>query len=110
MLKSLEIERLRGIRQGRIDDFAPLSVLVGQNGSGKSTVLDALLIGCSANVGQAIGTAVQRRTNINFAAPWLLWRGGREKAKRPALWWTPTTASDGRQLMIELSPYDGSER
>ncbi|MEZ4434380.1 MAG: AAA family ATPase [bacterium] len=97
MLKSLEIERLRGIRQGRIENFAPLSVLVGQNGSGKSTVLDALLIAGSQQIGPAIGQAVQRRTTLDFAAPWLLWRGG--GSDEPA---RVTLGTEQRTFWIEI--------
>lgn len=77
MIESVQIERLRGIRSGRVDGLAPLTVLVGQNGSGKSTVLDALLIGCSSDLNAAIIQAVQRRPNIDFGAPWLVWQAGR---------------------------------
>lgn len=82
MIESVEIEHLRGIRSGRVDGLAPLTVLVGQNGSGKSTVLDALLIGCSHDTGQAVVKAVGRRATIDFAAPWLLWRAGRDVLAR----------------------------
>lgn len=80
MIESVEIERLRGIRRGRVDGLAPLTVLVGQNGSGKSTVLDALLIGCSRDIGSAVVQAVQRRSHVDFATPWLFWRAGRDKS------------------------------
>ena len=44
MLSSLEIENFKGIKSGKITDLAQVNVLVGRNNSGKSTVLDALLL------------------------------------------------------------------
>lgn len=42
MITAIEIENFRGIKKGRIDDFKRINLLVGANGSGKSTVLEAL--------------------------------------------------------------------
>jgi predicted ATPase len=41
-VRSLHIEGFRGIREGTLDDLTPLVVLVVPNGSGKSTIPDAL--------------------------------------------------------------------
>ncbi len=38
----IEIENLRGIKQGAVEGFSPLSILVGPNNCGKSTVLEAV--------------------------------------------------------------------
>lgn len=76
MISSIEISRFRGIREGKLDGLAPLTVLVGPNGCGKSTVLDALLIGGSRETGKSIGRAVQRHHGVKYGAPWLLWRKG----------------------------------
>jgi predicted ATPase len=78
VIESIEIEKLRGIRQGKLEGLTPLTVLVGPNGSGKSTVLDALLIGASPSLEDAIGCAVRRRTERDADARWLLWRRGDE--------------------------------
>ena len=43
MLKSLEIENLKGIVNRQRIDFAPLTLLFGANSAGKSTILQALL-------------------------------------------------------------------
>ena len=76
MISSIEISRFRGIREGKLDGLAPLTVLVGPNGCGKSTVLDALLIGGSRETGKSSGRAVQRHHGVKYGAPWLLWRKG----------------------------------
>jgi hypothetical protein len=44
MLRSLEIQNFKGIKQGKIEDLAQVNILVGRNNSGKSTILDALVL------------------------------------------------------------------
>ena len=44
MLSSLEIQNFKGIKTGKMSDLAQVNVLVGRNNSGKSTILDALLL------------------------------------------------------------------
>ena len=44
MLSSLEIKNFKGIKSGTISNLAQVNILVGRNNSGKSTVLDALLL------------------------------------------------------------------
>ena len=44
MLSNLEIQNFKGIKSGTISDLAQVNVLVGRNNSGKSTILDALLL------------------------------------------------------------------
>ena len=51
MRTRIEIENLRGVREGVIDDLAPMSILIGPNNSGKSTVLEAFWV--HANGGDA---------------------------------------------------------
>lgn len=42
--KNIEIKNFRGIDYLKIDDFSRVNVFVGQNNSGKSTVLEAILL------------------------------------------------------------------
>src|SRR5271156_2767325 len=41
-VKSIQISRFRGIREGAVRDFADVNLLVGRNNSGKSTVVEAV--------------------------------------------------------------------
>lgn len=76
MIRSVEIKRLRGIRDGKLTELSPLVVLVGPNGSGKSTILDAILIAANPSPGKGVGQAVIRREGITSGWPWLFWKMG----------------------------------
>ena len=72
MIQSISINGLRGIAKGEIKELAPLTVLVGPNSSGKSTILDALFIAVSDDQGYAIHYCVSGRRNVRRPARWLL--------------------------------------
>lgn len=74
MIRAIEIERLRGIREGRLSGLAPLTLLVGPSGSGKSTVLDALLVAAGGSPGDSVGRAVKRRAEMLQGGLWLFER------------------------------------
>jgi energy-coupling factor transporter ATP-binding protein EcfA2 len=76
VIQAVAIRGLRGIREGELSDLTPLVILVGPNGCGKSTVLEALFIGASNTPGEAIGKCVQRRSGV--------WNGSRWLFARPA--------------------------
>lgn len=78
MIESIEIQGLRGIRQGKVEGLAPLTVLLGPSGGGKSTLLEALLMATSSDPLQAIGRSVWRRPELTRGARWLFWRGGHD--------------------------------
>lgn len=78
MLNSVKIENLRGIAAGRLVGFAPLTILTGPNGCGKSTVLDALLIGRASVPGEEIGRVVRRRPRLLDGARWLFGNSRKE--------------------------------
>ncbi len=74
MIQSVEIKNLRGIREGKLDNLSPLTIFVGPNGCGKSTVLDALHIGAHPVPPEAVGRTVARHKGVNEGARWLAWR------------------------------------
>lgn len=74
MITGIEIERLRGIHEGKLEGLTPLTILVGPSGAGKSTILDALLIAGAAWPDDAIGHVVQRRSELPAGGPWLFER------------------------------------
>src|SRR5215813_2248125 len=76
MIRSIEIKNLRGIQDGKLEDLTTLTILVGPNGCGKSTILDALLIGASPTPGSAIVHVASKRTSRE--ARWLFWRAGQD--------------------------------
>jgi predicted ATPase len=78
VIRAIEIKGLRGIREGGLKDMSPLVILVGPNGCGKSSVLDALMIGGSPSPLNAIVQTVQRREGLTQGPRWLLWRAGNE--------------------------------
>jgi len=43
-IKGATIKWLRGIREGIVDSFSDFTILVGRNGAGKSTILEALYL------------------------------------------------------------------
>lgn len=42
LIQSIEIERFRGIREGKIEGLRQINILVGKNNSGKSSILDSI--------------------------------------------------------------------
>lgn len=76
MITAIEIENLRGIGSGRLEGLAPLTILTGPNGCGKSTVLDALLIATSPEPDEALGQAVKRHRSVLGGTKWLFGSSG----------------------------------
>jgi len=101
VISSVEITRFRGIREGKLEDLTPLVVLVGPNGCGKSSVLDAILIGAAPVVRDAIGQAAVRHQGVKWAAQWLLWRTG-EGGPAEIVVTTSTKMSRGCRLEPDL--------
>jgi len=44
IVRRIEIENFRGIRKASIDGFNQLTILIGKNGTGKSSILEALYL------------------------------------------------------------------
>src|SRR5580704_18693644 len=67
MITSLDIQNLRGIRQGKLDGLRPLTILLGPNGCGKSTVLEAAGVACAGGSAGAAFTALASREWLGLA-------------------------------------------
>jgi energy-coupling factor transporter ATP-binding protein EcfA2 len=67
MIKSLSIEGLRGIVQGTVEGLAPVTFLVGPNGCGKTTVLEAAALACAYPNPVAIFAALAGREWLGVA-------------------------------------------
>lgn len=79
MITSIEIQGLRGIREGRIEGLAPLTILVGPNGCGKSTMLEALGVACAGGSAAAAFRAMANREWLGLSglSYWMSTQGGR---------------------------------
>jgi AAA domain, putative AbiEii toxin, Type IV TA system/AAA ATPase domain len=98
VITSVEVENLRGIREGKVEALSRLTVLVGRNGSGKSSLLEATLIAASPVPALMAGHVVQSRQQYN-GARWLIHGGGGRD--RPAARLV-ATLSDGERIEREL--------
>jgi hypothetical protein len=74
VITDIELSRIRGIREGRVTGLTPLSVFVGRNGCGKSTVLDALAIAAASEPVNALKDALLRRgaDDLHLRPEWFL--------------------------------------
>jgi hypothetical protein len=96
VLSGLVIENLRGIAHADLRQLGRLVVLVGANGSGKSTVLEAAFLAGSPFAADAAGQIVARRSQTPNGARWLV-RGGRMTSyARAAARWDDGTTQERR--------------
>ena len=107
MINSIEIKNFRGINDGKLENLTPLTILVGANGCGKSTVLQSLLLGASADKGKALGQILNNHVDKNRAGEWLfpkgIFRGKAElSAYTPNLYKTVLFASDNSHEARDL--------
>ncbi len=100
MIRSIEIQHLRGIKHAKLEDLTPLTILVGPNGSGKSTILEALLVGAHTAPGYAVGRAASRRPDL-VGARWLCPKGDADKAPEISV---TTSDQATRVCLIKVDP------
>jgi energy-coupling factor transporter ATP-binding protein EcfA2 len=76
MIDSIEISGIRGIARGAINGLTGISVLVGKNGCGKSTVLDCLELAVADSLVDAVRASLGRRgkDDDNLELAWWLRR------------------------------------
>lgn len=87
MITRIRIKRLRGIKEGELRDLKQFTVLIGRNGSGKSSVLEAVyLASASVNLldplrddANKLGYVISRRggtpgaaQTTSFGTTWIL--------------------------------------
>lgn len=99
LVASVSLSRLRGIAHGTLEGLTALSVLVGKNGSGKSTVLDALHMAVSDQPADAVGKTIRHR-DLPRGGRWLLYRA--ETSPEPALLQARDTEGRERQLALSF--------
>jgi len=103
-VKSVEIKRFRGIREGIVRGFADVNLLVGRNNSGKSTVVEAIhrsAYSLDANAADPLGRSVQ---------VWLAARG-ESQTHPPELWYTlDQTESVDIAVVVGKPELDKDER
>ena len=100
MISSIEISGFRGIREGKLEALSPLTVLVGPNGCGKSSVLDAMLIGASPMPAVAVYQVVRRHRGVVERGRWLFWQ--REGMPREAKCTVRTEKQTERTSVLKL--------
>ncbi len=64
MLKSLTIKGFRCFKELRVEPLTRVNLLVGKNGSGKTSVLDAAELAASGSVERLVQSAIRRREQI----------------------------------------------
>ena len=99
MLKSIEIQDLRGIRHGKLEGFTELNVIVGPNNAGKSTMLDAIALGVHANPQSALADLLHRR-HVMEAGNWVVRRAFREEPSQATIYVQTDRPDSDRQTTI----------
>ena len=87
-VRRIEIENFRGIRKASIDGFNQLTILIGKNGAGKSSILEALYLVSSC---VSIGDNVRGSMKLDYLVSR---RGGRGdwNNSRSVLWYQMDTS------------------
>jgi len=107
MLRTFGIRRFRGINEGRLEDLGSINLLVGKNNSGKSSILEALLLASTiAKRHDLLGRDVYNHI--------LHRRVTRGAAHTASLWYNYATEEpiefqisleSGAQVVMNLKPY-----
>lgn len=66
MIESIKIRNFRGIKEGQIDEFRKINLLVGPNNSGKSALLEAIYLACTNS--REAGLVVDGYGSTSFSA------------------------------------------
>lgn len=99
MITSVKIENFRGVSEGGVEGLAPISILVGPNNSGKSTVLEAIAaLGLGDNPKAVAGLLIRRGGAPLDALARVFYRG----AKEATIWADGQTSSPHRKFETTL--------
>jgi len=79
IVKGLEVEGYRGLLKAGLTDFAGINIFVGRNGSGKSSLLEALYIALKPHEG--LSYVVKRRGWFGLASAEALFHGRSREVK-----------------------------
>lgn len=79
VVAGLEVENFRGLREARLSRFAGVNVLIGKNGTGKSSVLEALYIGLA--LAEGLGYVAARRGWFGLSSVESLFHYGAQEAR-----------------------------
>ncbi|HVC94342.1 MAG TPA: AAA family ATPase [Pirellulales bacterium] len=103
-IRSLSIKNFRGVREGRIDGFTDVNVLVGRNNSGKTTVVEAI-------TRAAMGSGLQ---NDLFGRPveqfWQQARAGVTPGDAQSLLWYRQDTSNDVDIVGVVDDDDGARK
>ena len=96
MISRISIKGFRGIREGVVEGLSQFTVLIGRNGSGKSSILEAAYLASAYVDGR---DAVRREYKLNYL---VRRRGARGEwaRSRQVLWYSMDT---GKPIEIELT-------
>ena len=99
LVDEIKIENFRGIRQGTLSALAPLSILVGPNNSGKSTVLESVWVSTGRGDIRRGVELLKRRAWLGLASLQYLFFGKKREA-----WFSITpNKRAGRDLTVQTS-------
>lgn len=102
MLERIHIENYRALRDFEIDGLAPINLLAGRNGAGKTTVLEALFFALGSHQGEiALNRYVTRMEIVEVAptGPAPVWRA-------PEPYWTALFSDYDPNLQIRIELLD----
>jgi len=111
MIKRLVIHRFRGIKQGTLEDFGKINVLIGPNNSGKTAILEMLYLAgvagreCEVLIPDVEPSAWQattlNRRDFLYQEPMLRLR---KRHNEPKVWESsPAMLTDKYTLSVELA-------
>lgn len=66
LIKNVEINNFKGIKNCKVDDLSLVNFFIGDNNSGKSTLLDAIFLGCKEPTAITLPAVLNERIQRDF--------------------------------------------